>query len=138
MGDNTGGPASEMPRQPNSVLVVDDDVLVRSSLDLLLRRAGYDVVLADDGGRALGEISVRDIDLVMLDVSMPDSCGFDTLVAIKARRPALPVIMMSGGSGADHDALHRTAAKFGADAAFLKPIRSAELLALVAKLLPES
>ena len=127
-----------MPRRPKAVLVVDDDGLVRSSLDLLLRRAGYEVVLADDAGRALGEISVRNIDLVMLDVSMPGSSGLDTLVAIKARRPALPVIMMSGAASAGHETLHRTAEKYGADAAFLKPIRSAELLALVARLLPDT
>ena len=125
-----------MPPRP-TVLIVDDDVLVRTSLDLMLRRAGYATVLAEDGCRALGEISVRCIDLVLLDVTMPENCGFDTLVAIKARRPDLPIVMMSGG-GSGHRALHEQAARYGAEAAFLKPIRSPELLALLTKVLAEA
>ncbi|MBZ0254011.1 MAG: response regulator, partial [Candidatus Methylomirabilis sp.] len=61
-------------------------------------RAGYAVILAGDGREALAEVERRgaDIDLVVLDHSMPNLSGPETLAAIRARRPDAKVILTSG------------------------------------------
>jgi signal transduction histidine kinase len=95
------------------VLVVDDDELVRDMLMASLQDAGFAVVGAESGERALAELD-RDagIDALVTDLSMPGMSGWDLLRAVEARRPSLPAIMLTGHVG-----------DVGADAAHPPPDR---------------
>lgn len=80
------------------VLVVDDDNAVRSVLQLILRRAGYDVTLAGNGLEALEVMRSGGTDLVLLDIEMPGMNGLEFCEHLRSN-PAwlkVPVIMMTG------------------------------------------
>jgi CheY-like chemotaxis protein len=78
------------------VLVVDDEEEVRRVVEVMLKNAGYDVVLAVDGNDALRQFSQRHFDLVICDVFMPNKEGMETLKELRQFNPIVPVIMMSG------------------------------------------
>jgi two-component system nitrogen regulation response regulator NtrX len=79
------------------ILVVDDEAAIRESLDLVLRFEHHEVVLAEDGERAL-QILARDpnIELTFLDVKMPGRDGLQILPAMVEARPDALVVMISG------------------------------------------
>jgi len=78
------------------ILVVDDDAKVRALLGEMLTEQGYDVVAAADGTEALERLAETDLSLVLLDFQLPDFDGLKVLGEVKKRRPALPVVMVSG------------------------------------------
>jgi two-component system, cell cycle response regulator len=82
---------------PASVLVVDDDAVNRMLLCRDLERQRHRVVTAEDGHRALAALRAEAIDLVLLDVLMPELDGYETLARIEAdeRLRHIPVIMVS-------------------------------------------
>ena len=86
------------PSADETVLVVDDDELVRRSVSASLRRAGYRVLEAPDGreGLALIEAGVERIDLALLDVQMPGLGGLQVWERLRGLRPDLPVVLSSG------------------------------------------
>jgi PAS domain S-box-containing protein len=85
------------------VLVVDDDSGIRVTLRLLLKHLGYEVHAASGGAEALAMLDVHGPNLVavLLDLTMPGLSGHDTLSAMLARAPDLPIVLMSGFSEAD-------------------------------------
>ena len=76
------------------VLVVDDEDLIRWALRERLEAAGYEVVEAENGRRALENFS-SDVDLVLLDLRLPDRDGLSVLKEIQSSRPGAPVILMT-------------------------------------------
>jgi UDP-3-O-acyl N-acetylglucosamine deacetylase len=84
-----------MPKS-GPILVVDDEASIRKSLAGVLGDEGFDCVLAGDGADALAKLPSVDPSLVLLDIWMPGMDGIETLRRMKAARPSMPVIMMSG------------------------------------------
>jgi CheY-like chemotaxis protein len=79
-----------------SLLLCDDSFPERSALSRLIRSAGYDVHEAGDGDAAITLLKQHEIDLVLLDLNMPQVDGFGVLGYIQEHRRALPVVLMSG------------------------------------------
>jgi PAS domain S-box-containing protein len=81
-----------------TVLVVDDDESVRAVTRAMLERFGYRTLAADDGQGALQLFQERsgEIDLVLLDMTMPVMDGIETLHALRELRPGVPVLLSSG------------------------------------------
>jgi two-component system, cell cycle sensor histidine kinase and response regulator CckA len=80
-----------------TVLLVEDDPRVRSLAELILHKAGHDVVTAAGPIEALAAIKAQsDIDLVITDIVMPDMNGFDLAVELKRIVPGIRVVFMSG------------------------------------------
>jgi UDP-3-O-[3-hydroxymyristoyl] N-acetylglucosamine deacetylase len=79
-----------------TVLVVDDEERIRSSLRAILSDEGYRVVETGDAPSTLGIIAREDPSLVLLDVWMPGLDGIELLRQIKRERPSVPVVMISG------------------------------------------
>jgi len=79
------------------VLVVDDEPAVRAATSAILSSVGYHVLEADGGASALEQLraSERKIDLVLLDLAMPNMNGQQTLVELKKIRPDLPVVLLT-------------------------------------------
>jgi adenylate cyclase len=128
-----GSDAMTEPTAPGRVLVVDDSLMNRQTLRRLLAGDGYDVVEAEDGRRALAVLGTDGggIDVVLLDLVMPELDGFETLAAIK-RDPALatvPVIVVSGLD--DLDGIVRCV-EMGATDYLPRPIKPTLLRARVA------
>jgi len=77
------------------ILVVDDEAHIRQLYKDELEEEGYDVLLAASGDEALKVIESEHIDLVMLDIKMPDINGLEILGKIKEINDKLPVILVS-------------------------------------------
>jgi PAS domain S-box-containing protein len=77
------------------ILVVDDDLGLCRSLQEILEQDGCLVEIAGDGRQALARLDSGDFDLVLSDVVMPHMDGYDLFMAVRERRPGLPVLMMT-------------------------------------------
>ena len=78
------------------LLIVDDQDECRTALAAKLVDAGFDVATAGNGEHAVEQVRRRDVDVVLLDVLMPDQDGVETLVQIKRHRPLAEVILLTG------------------------------------------
>jgi PAS domain S-box-containing protein len=91
-----------------AILVIDDEPVVRETLLLLIRRAGYKVYGAGDGAAGIAEFDRHqdEIALVITDMMLPDQIGTEVVKTLRSRRATLPIIAISGmmGSG-DFDEL---------------------------------
>jgi DNA-binding response OmpR family regulator len=114
------------------VLIVDDDEAVRALLRTTLPAEDFDVLEADDGDEAMKLVVDRSPDLVLLDWKMPGRHGSLVLDDIKARRPKLPVIVITAEQQQHHRAL---AESLRVDAFLTKPFSPLELLETVERLL---
>ena len=88
-----------MPK--TTLLIVDDEPNILSTLRRALEIEGYGVEVAGGGRIALEKLADKDFDLVLLDVMMPELDGLSTLKLVRERKPTLPVIMMSGHGSLD-------------------------------------
>ena len=125
-----------------SILVIDDDRAVLSTVKLLLERAAHTVEAVDNSRAGLRLLETRGFDLLVVDIFMPGMDGFETMRHVHQSRPEMPVIVMSGqefrsASERGPDFLHM-ATKLGAISSLQKPFRPQELLAAVAKSLSDS
>src|ERR1051326_4462075 len=114
------------------VLVVDDDVSVRESLSHALRSENYQTVLAANGQEALDKFLEGYIDLVLLDLNVPRTSGWDVFERLTALNPLLPVIIITARSGQ-----YELAATAGASALMEKPVSLPLLMETVARLMNE-
>src|SRR5438876_1213263 len=122
---------SGMNAPPQRVLVIDDDDDIRGLVVELLQRAGLDVDQAADGRAGLRAFHRSPADLVVLDVSMPELDGWETLERIRDLSDA-PVIMLTA-RGAELERVRGLQA--GADDYMVKPFGRQELVARVQALL---
>ncbi|HEX7629518.1 MAG TPA: sigma-54 dependent transcriptional regulator, partial [Candidatus Methylomirabilis sp.] len=114
------------------ILVVDDERLIRWSLDQQLRREGYGVRLAETGAEALQAARTEPPDLVLLDMRLPDADGVEILERLRALDPECPVIMITA-HGAVGSAVR--AMKLGAQDYLVKPVDPDELRLAIRKAL---
>jgi CheY-like chemotaxis protein len=78
------------------VLVVDDDPVVARSFDRVLSDKGYAVITASDGPEALKKLADAEYDVVFTDIRMPGMDGIEVAERAKARRPWVPVVIITG------------------------------------------
>jgi len=110
-----------------TVLVVDDEPTVTEVVSLYLKRAGYDVVVADDGEAALEILEQQSPDLVVLDLILPDVGGLEITRWLRARGD-IPIIMLT----ARRDETDRVLGlELGADDYVVKPFSPQELVSRV-------
>jgi len=83
------------------ILVIDDEPSIRNLLDTLLRRKGYDVVLADSGRKGLELFRREHPDVILLDLKMPEMDGLTVLRQIHSLDPKKPVIILTGAGNAE-------------------------------------
>jgi two-component system, cell cycle sensor histidine kinase and response regulator CckA len=112
-----------------TVLVIDDEELVRDVVARMIQDLGYVAITASDGASALEQLEHRQIDAVVVDLTMPNMSGAEVIAWVRERRPGLPVILCSGF---DRDGRGPVAA----DAYLPKPFRIEALERTLAELLP--
>ena len=78
------------------ILVIDDEPGIRELLDTLLRRKGYDVVLAESGQKGLELFRRERPDVIVLDLKMPGMDGLTVLQQVRSLDPRQPVIILTG------------------------------------------
>jgi len=119
--------ATDHPRR-SVIAVVDDDRSVLESLAMLLASAAYDVRLFESARALLESGGLREIDCLISDVGMPVMDGFELARTVRAARPELPVIVITGRP----DLLNRSTLAYPEYyRVFTKPFDGPELLTTV-------
>jgi DNA-binding response OmpR family regulator len=121
-----------MPVAPSTVLVVDDDALVRAAARAMLQQQGYAVRDACDGEAAIAAMAAEPSSIVLLDILMPRKEGLETLIELRRTHPATAVIAMSGSLVRKRNDFLGIAVKFGADSILRKPFTVEGLGAAIA------
>jgi CheY-like chemotaxis protein len=128
LGTKPAQPAKDPILAGKSVLVIDDEEIIRQTVYDVLTKSGCEVETARDGVRALAMIHARSYDLVISDIRMPGKSGYDIFAAVKEVRPGCPVIFMTGfGYDPNHTIIR--ASKEGLSAVLYKPFKVDQLLA---------
>ena len=110
------------------LLVADDSADMRESLRLVLERAGYEVALAADGERALALQRARPADVLITDIFMPESDGFEVIDAVRRGFPQTRIVVVSGGARLAKREYLLDAALMDVDAVLPKPFDVETLL----------
>jgi PAS domain S-box-containing protein len=118
------------PASGHTVLIIDDEDLVRDVVARMIEDLGYAAITATDGPAGLAIIDSLPIDAVLVDLTMPRMGGVEVVNAVRARRPELPIVLCSG--------YDRGGNGVRADAYLPKPFRLEALDQTLAKLLPRS
>jgi CheY-like chemotaxis protein len=119
------------------IVVVDDDALMRELLAEWLSAAGYRVRQAGTGNDALQMLRSQAAGLLITDMDMPGRDGAQTLEEARRLQPGLAVIAISGGARKGRRDWVEMARDLGAANTLAKPFERADLLAAVAKILPQ-
>lgn len=114
------------------LLIIEDELPMRTALADTLLGHGYRVVTADDGASGLQRACEESFDLVLLDVMMPGLDGFSACRALRKRERRMPILMLTAKGLVDDRV---TGLEAGADDYLVKPFSMRELLARVGALL---
>jgi two-component system response regulator PilR (NtrC family) len=106
------------------LLIVDDEPSMREMLGIVLRRDGYDVLIAGNGTQAIEHLRNQRVDLLLSDIRMPDVSGVEVLRAAKAANPDIVAFMMTAFASTDTAV---EAMRLGAVDYFIKPFNMDEL-----------
>lgn len=113
----------------DSILVVDDDSMNLARTKVILSKQ-YDVILAESGAEALKLLGIQEVDLILLDIDMPEMNGMETFKKIKEAGIKVPVIFLTA-SGLEEDVI--SAINLGAVNYLKKPFRPQELIKRVSR-----
>ena len=111
-----------------SILIVDDQEMMRDMIEKILSREGYRLLAAEDGMHALEILKDEKVDLIISDLKMPRMDGFELLKQVKENYPEIGVIIMTafGDTYTVKDAL-----LLGADEYITKPFKAYEISLVV-------
>jgi DNA-binding response OmpR family regulator len=107
-------------------LVVEDESHIRKFICINLKRNDFDTLEAENGKQAIELIKSEDLDIILLDIQLPDISGYDVFNFLKEYSPNIPVIIVSA-QGADMDRI--MGLEIGADDYVVKPFNPVELVA---------
>jgi len=117
------------------ILIVDDDDRFRKMFREMLEQAGYEVVEAPDGRVGIKLYRENPVDLIILDILMPEKEGIETVIELKRDFPDVKIIAMSAGGRMGQLNFLDQAKTFGALKSFTKPFDRQEMLDAIDELL---
>jgi DNA-binding NtrC family response regulator len=118
-------PAAAAPASRGRILIIDDEEVIRESLETLLELERFQVTTAVDGGSGLQALGERSFDLVLLDLMLPDRSGLEVLGSIREEDALTPVLMLTA-YGSVESAVK--AIRLGADNFLTKPWNNDQLV----------
>ena len=118
-----------------TILITDDDPTLRAIATELLAADGHRVLEAGDGDEALLILETEAVDLLVLDMLMPNKDGLETILELRRRKTPIRILAISSGGSMNLDSLLRTAMVFGADRLMSKPLRFSTFASTVAEML---
>ena len=114
------------------ILVVDDEPLVAKAIGEVLASGGHEVIFAGLDSDPAADVLGSSYDLLVTDVLMPETGGWDLIRMVRQNRPTMPVIAISGGGlGVTAELALKISDLVGADAVLTKPVDAHALLGVV-------
>lgn len=108
------------------ILIIDDDEDFRSYVCDLLTTRGHKVFAAANGKKGVDTINKEEIDIILVDMIMPEREGVETIMEVRLTHPDIKIIAMSGA--VRHDTYLRLAEGLGADITLSKPFKKEDVL----------
>jgi Response regulator containing CheY-like receiver domain and AraC-type DNA-binding domain len=119
-----------------NILVVEDEEMVRITLERVLAVENHEVSTASNGNEAIALAKEKPFDLVITDLIMPEKQGIETIVELRRDNPDLKIIAISGVGRSHVSSELDHARQLGADATITKPFGVDTLLKVLHQLLP--
>jgi DNA-binding response OmpR family regulator len=123
---------SPPPKNLKTILLVDDDRSVRELITRVLEGEDYRVITSVNGKEAIHKAESNNVDLVLLDLNMPEKNGWDTFETLAFKHPLVPIVIITARSNQLFTALSA-----GAAALMEKPLDFPKLLATINDLIRE-
>jgi CheY-like chemotaxis protein len=114
-----------------NILIADDDPILRLTVGEFLGAVGHTVLEAADGREALDLMAAAAVDLLIVDMLMPNVDGLETIMALRKAGSTIPIVAISSGGRMDRSILLRPAVVFGADVTLSKPLLRDTLVSTV-------
>lgn len=105
------------------IVIIEDNALNARMADKLLRRAGYKIILAEDGETGLTSVFEHQPDLVLIDLGLPDIDG-QTVISIVRQHETLATVPIIAFTAWPEDRAHDMATAYGCDGVITKPINT--------------
>ena len=121
-----------------TVMIVDDEELIRSMIRKSLIRIGYEVIEADNGIEAMQLLKGNSVELLIADLVMPKKGGLELIMEVSLVYPNLKKIAISGKLPTENESITELTDSFGVDAVFSKPFDIFDLLKIIKSLVPIS
>lgn len=113
-----------------TILIIDDEPLFLKTLEIKMKKEGYNVIACNNSIEALAIINTQTFDLVITDMIMPNISGADIIRLVKRKKQSIPVVVLSGLK--QEESMDQAP---GADQYFFKPFGLAEVALSVKKLI---
>ncbi|TXN29096.1 response regulator transcription factor [Methylobacterium sp. WL119] len=110
------------------VLLIEDDASVAQSIELMLKKAGFNPFVTDLGEEGVDLGKLYDYDIILLDLNLPDMSGYEVLRSLRLARVKTPILILSGMAGIEDKV---KGLGFGADDYLTKPFHKDELVARI-------
>lgn len=117
------------------ILLVDDEVVLKSALEFRLEKEGFRVTTAASGGEALHCLATEDFHLVVTDMLLPSFSGLEILKVVKNGKNPIPVIILTS---VGLESIMLEAFRLGVNDYITKPFNPVELIARIKKLINET
>jgi DNA-binding response OmpR family regulator len=114
-----------------TILVIDDNESICDTLEIFFKEKGFNVLTAGDGNKGMTLLNDNHVDLVILDMIMPEKDGVETILDLKKFSSKVPVIAISGGREIPPEFYLKTAEELGVKYTFRKPFDRNDILLAV-------
>lgn len=114
------------------ILIIEDEEMVRTTIQQILLKAGYEVEVSSNGKLGLEKQKKKPADIVVTDIIMPEKDGIETTIEIRDHFPNTKIIAISGGGRIKNLNFLEYAKQMGADVILAKPFTREELLGAIA------
>ncbi len=117
-----------------TIMIVDDEELIRNMIRKSLSKTGYKVLEAENGKRAMKLVETESIDLIIADLVMPEKGGLELIMELNNNYPEIKKIAISGKIPVENESITGLAEDFGVEAVFSKPLEIFDLLKVIKSL----
>jgi DNA-binding response OmpR family regulator len=118
-----------------TILVIDDDPIMRDTIRDILQAEGYNIIIASNGKEGMAHMGNKTIELILTDVLMPEKDGIEVIMETKLKHPLVKILAISGGGYISGENYLKMARDLGANASVIKPFDIDDLVAEVNRLL---
>ncbi len=120
-----------------TLIVIDDDALIRDTVSMMLERGGYKALCAASSEEGLAMMASNQVSLALVDVVLPDRNGLELAFELNQKWPAVPIVLMSGRVSTEADSIKNFNGHFGIKGSIPKPFTMEQLLEAVEAALGE-